>query len=61
MIESRYLGDGVYVSVAEATGVLALTVGSHKREEADSIIFLDANVVTALNKYLSDYKKLTEV
>jgi hypothetical protein len=49
-MESRYLGDGVYVSYKE--GMLLLTTGHHQAAVAEHKIWLEPEVAKALKTYI---------
>jgi hypothetical protein len=48
-----YLGDAVYVQPEQCTGGVILTSGSHILTRATNTIFLDADVLQGLVKYLT--------
>lgn len=49
--EAKYLGDGVYVQ-RDGEDVV-LTTGTHVREDADGVVVLDPEVVSALVRWLT--------
>lgn len=51
---SRYLGDGVYIGIAN--GMYVLTAGSHRIAEAEHIIWLEPEVIAQLLTYLQQEK-----
>ena len=55
MPKSVYLGDAVYASW-DVDGNIILTTGSHRREEAGNLIFLEPAVQEALLKALQQMK-----
>jgi hypothetical protein len=56
MENTEYLGDGVYATYDSYA--ITLTTGSHLEEEADTIIWLEPEVVEALLRFI---RKHTEV
>ena len=52
-----YLGDAVYASDELNPGHITLTTGSHIPENADNIIHLEPNVLSALSGFLAEVKQ----
>ncbi len=53
-----YLGDGVYAIYNEfGDGQLVLRTGSHEGRNADAEIFLEPEVMAALERYMQRIKK----
>ena len=50
-----YLGDGVYVAIEH--GMARLTTGSHQEAEADNVIFLEPDVIGALQLFLKRWRE----
>lgn len=50
-MEPRYLGDGVYASWRN--GMVMLTTGNHLEGLAESVIWLEPEVIKALQAYLA--------
>ncbi len=48
---NRYLGDGVYAQYEPCNASITLRTGSHKAHEADNTIFLEPEVLAALDGY----------
>lgn len=55
-----YLGDGVYATL-QADGGLMLTSGSHRQNEADSAMWLDAARFKRLQQFLANPRLGDEV
>lgn len=47
----RYIGDGVYAQYEPCGASITLRTGSHKPEEADNTIFLEPQVLAALDGF----------
>lgn len=56
-IKPVYLGDSVYASYNPDTEEITLTTGSHIIEQADSVIFLETEVIQALKFFLERLPK----
>ena len=56
MIKAEYLGDGVYASYDSYA--ITLTTGSHLEEEADTVIWLEPEVVEALLRFIRKYMEV---
>ena len=56
MITAEYLGDGVYASYDSYA--ITLTTGSHLEEEADTVIWLEPEVVEALLRFIRKYMEV---
>lgn len=54
-MESRYLGDGVYVSYKE--GMLLLTTGNHQEALAEQKIWLEPEVAMGLLTFIQQSAK----
>ena len=54
-----YLGDAVYARIER--GDLTLTTGTHDPVSSDMEIVLDADVLAALLRYLTDHGMIGEV
>lgn len=51
--EPQYLGDGVYAQQwAMIPGGVILSTGSHILEEAENVVYLEPEVIDALQKFL---------
>jgi hypothetical protein len=59
MPEPSYLGDGVYAQV-DFVDQLMLTTGSNLLKDADNVIYLEPEVVTALLAYIERFKNETK-
>jgi hypothetical protein len=54
MLEPRYLGDAVYVQ-EDNLGRLVLTTDCHTIRAAGNKIYLEPEVISALENYIQDY------
>jgi hypothetical protein len=57
MLKPDYLGDGVYVTEDDVRGGIVLTTAHHEQLKADNVIFLNPEVLDALDRYLQRMKE----
>jgi hypothetical protein len=60
MLEPDYMGDGVYATADEYGGIW-LTANHHLRAEATDEIYLEPQVLKALNRYCERMTAETQV
>lgn len=54
-IEPRYLGDGVYAQVDN--GMIALTTGADLGNPHDNVVYLELEVLVALEAYIKSARE----
>lgn len=48
----QYIGDGIYVQEGRFPGEVVMTLGTHKIEEAETVIYIDPSYIPTLVHFM---------